>query len=291
MDRPEGVSSETGSEGRMGILPIFLATSIAASPLPDAVPAAAPLAAQPSVSHPALWVVNDSDTIIYLFGTFHALDGRQDWFEQSVKTAFSASDQLMLETLVPEPAGAPAAPPAPVLTGQPKPVVTLAPSASSLLASSRTVMSAGHSQGMSTDLGADAILRQAAERSGKEVGGLESFQFQLNMFNSLQDAPKASVPDAKTMQALAQMLAQLEKAWSRGDLDSFTPMLMQMRSQSPETYKTMFVERNAKWARWIANRLKSPGIVFVAVGAGHLSGPDSVQNQLAALGVKSARIN
>jgi uncharacterized protein YbaP (TraB family) len=68
-------------------------------------------------------------------------------------------------------------------------------------------------------------------------------------------------------------------------------MLMQMRAQSPETYKTMFVERNARWAGWIANRLKTPGTVFVAVGAGHLSGPDSVQSQLAAIGVKSARIN
>ncbi len=272
----------------MGILPIFLATSIAATPLPQATPAARPVASQ-RLSHPALWVVNRGGTIIYLFGTFHALDGKSDWFEQSVRTALSQSDQLMLETLVPEPA--PVRLPPRVLPLQTKPVVSLAPSASSLLASSRTVMTAGHSQGMSTDLGADAILRAAAEQSGKPVGGLESFQFQLNMFNKLQDSPKPVVPDAKTIRALSQVLAQLEAAWSRGDLDSFTPMLMQMRSQSPETYKTMFVERNAKWARWIANRLNSPGTVFVAVGAGHLSGPDSLQNQLAALGVKSARIN
>jgi uncharacterized protein YbaP (TraB family) len=53
----------------------------------------------------------------------------------------------------------------------------------------------------------------------------------------------------------------------------------------------MFVERNARWAHWIADRLKTPGTVFVAVGAGHLSGPDSVQAQLGAMGVKSARVN
>jgi hypothetical protein len=152
-------------------------------------------------------------------------------------------------------------------------------------------MNAGHSEGMSTSLGADAVLRHAAEESGKQVGGLESFQFQLNMFSSLPDAPKAQVPDRQSMQALAQMLRQLEAAWNRGDLESFAPMLMQMRAQSPETYKTMFVQRNARWAGWIANRLKTPGTVFVAVGAGHLSGPDSVQNQLAAMGVKAARIN
>lgn len=279
----------------MGIFPILLGATIAASPL-QPVPIAAMQADAPrpaAAQHPALWVINDNDTIIYLFGTFHALDGKSNWFQQAVRTAFSASDQLMLETLVPEPGMMPAPVPATAYRVMPKtgPAITLAPSASSLLASSRTVMSAGHSEGMSTRLGADAVLRHAAEQSGKQVGGLESFQFQLNMFSSLPDAPKAEVPDQQSMQALARMLRQLELAWNRGDLDSFTPMLMQMRAQSPATYKAMFVERNARWAGWIANRLKTPGTVFVAVGAGHLSGPDSVQNQLAAIGVKSARVN
>jgi len=36
--------------------------------------------------------------------------------------------------------------------------------------------------------------------------------------------------------------------------------------------------------------MAKPGTVFVAVGAGHLAGPDSVQAQLARLGVKAQRI-
>jgi uncharacterized protein YbaP (TraB family) len=276
----------------MGFLPFLVGAAVAATPLPGHSPAVQPIAAlQPAPEHPALWVVNDNDTIIYLFGTFHALDGKSDWFEQAVKTAFSASDQLMLETLVPEPAKMPAPAPARPLPQQPGAVVTLAPSASSLLASSRTVMTAGNARGMSTRLGADAVLRKAAEQTGKTVSGLESFQFQLNMFSSLHDAPAAAAPDPQSMKALSLMLSQLEAAWNRGDLDSFAPLLMQMRAQSPQTYQTMFVERNARWAHWIADRLKTPGTVFVAVGAGHLSGPDSVQSQLAAIGVKSARIN
>ena len=38
-------------------------------------------------------------------------------------------------------------------------------------------------------------------------------------------------------------------------------------------------------------RLDRPGTVFVAVGAGHLVGSDSLQVQLSTLGIKSARIN
>jgi uncharacterized protein YbaP (TraB family) len=276
----------------MAILPLLIGASIAAAPTPALTPAIAPSA--PGGGHPALWVVNDNDTIIYLFGTFHALDGKSKWFEQAVKTAFSQSDELMLETLVPQPAKSRSAAPKPqaVTTRDRGPVDQLAPSASSLLASSRAVMAAGRAEGMSTAKGADAVLRQAAEESGKNVGGLESFQFQINMFSTLQETGGASAPDAESLRVLGLVLAHLQSAWNRGEVEpAFTPLLMQMRAQSPQTYNTMFVQRNARWAHWIAERLKTPGTVFVAVGTGHLSGPDSVQNQLATIGVKSARIN
>jgi uncharacterized protein YbaP (TraB family) len=52
----------------------------------------------------------------------------------------------------------------------------------------------------------------------------------------------------------------------------------------------MLAKRNATWAKWIENRLKSPGTVFVAVGAGHLAGRDSVQDYLAKTGIKTARV-
>jgi uncharacterized protein YbaP (TraB family) len=37
--------------------------------------------------------------------------------------------------------------------------------------------------------------------------------------------------------------------------------------------------------------MKTPGTVFVAVGAGHLAGKDSVQDYLAKGGIKAARVN
>ena len=43
----------------------------------------------------------------------------------------------------------------------------------------------------------------------------------------------------------------------------------------------LFTNRNAAWARWIQARLARPGTVFLAVGAGHLAGRDSVQAALA----------
>ena len=66
-------------------------------------------------------------------------------------------------------------------------------------------------------------------------------------------------------------------------------MLDQMQAKSPETYRLMFNDRNGRWAQWIARRLQQPGVVFVAVGAGHLAGKDSVQHKLGALGIRTAR--
>ncbi len=90
---------------------------------------------------------------------------------------------------------------------------------------------------------------------------------------------------------LATVLAFLQAAWNRGDLESLAPMLEQMRVNSPLGYHLMFRERNRRWAGWIANRLETPGTVFVAVGAGHLTGPDSVQHKLADRNIRSARLN
>ena len=47
-------------------------------------------------------MVKDKDTTIYLFGTFHALDGKTDWFNDEVKAAFDRSSKVYLEVLKPE---------------------------------------------------------------------------------------------------------------------------------------------------------------------------------------------
>lgn len=46
---------------------------------------------------PALWLVQDEDTKIYLFGTVHVLKPGLGWFDEAVKTAFDKSDMLIME--------------------------------------------------------------------------------------------------------------------------------------------------------------------------------------------------
>ena len=92
------------------------------------------------------------------------------------------------------------------------------------------------------------------------------------------------------MQNLSDTMSKMQSAWKRGDQSVFVQLLDQLRAGSPETYRMMFTERNARWADWIAARMQTPGTVFVAVGAGHLAGKDSVLVRLAEKGIESQRI-
>lgn len=238
---------------------------------------------------PAMFVVHDGDTTIYLFGTFHALDGDAHWLEHGIRSAFEQSDELVLETLIPE---GPAAVPQ-VSQGIRPPSVT--PSAS-FLATTQMALSAGRSQGMQVDQGADMVLRHIAEGEGKAVSGLETLQFQLDMFNRMPPAaPPASKTAAATaeqpIQRLSKTMTAMQSAWKRGDQSVFVNLLDQLRAGSPDTYRMMFTERNARWADWIAARMQMPGTIFVAVGAGHLAGKDSVLVQLGERGIYSTRVN
>ena len=258
---------------------------LVAAALAAASPAIAP-AAPAASADPAMFVVGDADTTVYIFGTFHALDGQAKWFDNKVRDAFEKSDELVLETLVPEG-------PAP-LAGRPIPASAVAPSAS-FLASTRMAINAGRSQGMQVDNGADMVLRRVAEAEGKQVSGLETIDAQMNMFARMPATQRPSETGAATkgspMQDLSKAMTEMQAAWKRGDQSVFVNVLSQLEQASPQTYRMLFTERNARWADWIAARLQTPGTVFVAVGAGHLAGKDSVLVRLAQHGIQSRRVN
>jgi uncharacterized protein YbaP (TraB family) len=262
---------------------ILIAAAIAA-----ASPAEAPAA--PANADPAMFVVRDADTTIYIFGTFHALDGQADWFNDQVRDAFEQSNELILETLVPE------GPVQPAAFRQPLQSPSVTPSAS-FLGTTRMAINAGRSQGMQVANGADMVLRRAAEQEGKPVEGLETLESQLAMFSRMPTAAPAQQQQTgapvgeSPMSSLSKAMTEMQGAWKRGDQSVFVGMLGQLQQSSPATYRMLFTERNTRWADWVAGRLQTPGTVFVAVGAGHLAGKDSLLVRLAQLGIESHRVS
>jgi uncharacterized protein YbaP (TraB family) len=267
----------------------FLIAAALAAASPEALPAAPP-AAVPSEIRPAMFAVRDADTTVFIFGTFHALDGQTDWFKDNVRGAFENSDELVLETLVPEGPGRPQ------LSAMRPYRGAMMPSAS-FLATTRMAIDAGRSQGMQVGNGADMILRHVAEAEGKPVEGLETLESQLAMFTKLPAPPRHEpragepIPETTPMDSLSKAMAEMQSAWKHGDQSVFVRMLGQLDQNSPDTYRMMFTERNGRWADWIRARLQTPGTVFVAVGAGHLAGKDSLLVQLAERGIPSQRVN
>ncbi|MEO6580392.1 MAG: TraB/GumN family protein [Sphingomicrobium sp.] len=275
---------------RTGAVSLLAAAMVALSPTPlAALPSLAVVPTAPNVEQPALWMLRDTDTTIYLFGTFHALDARTDWFGRNVRAAFDSSDQLILETLAPtdpleladslarHALAAPLIPGAPVVRG-------------AFATSARQAMSAGRSAGMTVDRGADAVLRRIADAEGKPVGGLESFDTQLAMLAGLP-AAKLTPITVGPHPGVQQLMLDMQSAWRRGDGSAFAAVLGSLEAQSPAAYRKLFVDRNDDWAGWVARRMDRPGTVFVAVGTGHLIGRDSVQQKLALRGYTITRIN
>ena len=292
--------------------PAAAQTAPAAAPAPAA-PAAA-TAALPDAD-PAIWVVKDPDTTIYLFGTFHALDGKSDWFNEEVKTAFDAAKELVLEL----PATDDKAALQPVImkyaldtSGKPL-SEKLSPAAKEkytkalaelgvpptafdkfkpFFAGITLVLAGAQKHGFTGESGAEAILTKAAKEGNKPISGLETIDYQMSLFANMSDADQVKMLEETLDQLdeLGPMFAEMNKHWTTGDADGMAKLMNDMNAQSPAMYKTLLVDRNANWAEWIDQRLDKPGIVFMGVGAGHLGGKDSVQNLLAKRGIESARI-
>lgn len=234
---------------------------------------------------PAMWAVRDADTTIYLFGTFHTLDGRTVWFDDKVRQAFDHSAELVLETVVPADAADLKAAARVVETEssdgtrQPK----------AFIAQTQVAVSHGKTLGLSIDNGADAVLRRVADDLGKPVGGLERFAEQLG---TLATIPASAVPSqASQAPRIAVTVGDLLAAWTIGNTDAFSTMLAGFEAKAPLAYRMLIADRNAKWGQWIADRMQRPGTVFVAVGTGHLAGKDSVQQWLAMRGIASVRVS
>jgi hypothetical protein len=128
--------------------------------------------------------------------------------------------------------------------------------------------------------------------SGRPISGLETIEEQFGFFDHLSEAGQRAFllavleSPADTRKEFAAML----NSWSNGDLAGIARSFDDETQVSPELRDVLMARRNAKWADWLKQRMGQPGTVFVAVGAGHLAGRDSVEAMLRARGLKAQRI-
>lgn len=276
--------------------------------------AAAMLVAAPAQAEPAMWVVEDADSTVYLFGTVHLLRKDVAWNTPAVRKAMADSRELWLEIAdVDDPNAmgplvqkyaldlerplssklnaeqrAKLAAIAPKHGLNPAQLEPMKPWFVGLTLSVLPLKAAGYDE----NAGVDKLLKAAAVKDGDQVRAFETVEQQLQFFDTLPEAQQVdflmkAVDDAEEGVAVLDRLAA---AWAQGDMDTVSAELVtEMKAEAPALYDRLLTRRNKAWAGRIETLLKGSGTHFIAVGAGHLAGPDSLQAQLKARGIQSVR--
>ncbi len=272
------------------------------------------LAVASAKAEPAMWVIRDADSTIYLIGTMHLLKHDTEWNAEKVKKTVHESTELWLEVpdldndaalapLMMKLGVDPAHPLSSKLNEEQRkklekiagaygfPVASLEPMQpwlAALMLAVGPIMKAGYDP----KAGVERLLSAQAKVEGDKIRGFETAEEQLQILAGLSEADQigflASVLD--DLDKGLDLLDQLAKAWIEGDTATITRLAVDdMKKEAPTVYQKIIVQRNIAWSEKIAGMLKGSGVQLIAVGAAHLAGPDSVQAQLAKRGIKVER--
>jgi uncharacterized protein len=265
-------------------------------------------------AEPAMWVIRDKDSTIYLIGTVHLLRPETEWTSAKVEKAVTESTELWLEVadidddasispLVAQYGIDLENPLSSKLNAAQKeklarvaatyrvPLESLEPIKPWMAAMMFTVLSlrqAGYDQ----NAGVDRFLKAHAEKEGAKISGFETAEEQVRFFAELPESEQIAFLEQTLGDAEkgAAQLERLARAWIDGDTETIGNILVnEFKKESPALYEKFIVRRNIAWSEKIAAILKRSGVQQIAVGAAHLAGPDSLQMQLSKRGIKAKR--
>jgi len=252
-------------------------------------------------AEPAVWVIKDADTTLYVFGSLHALKPGVEWRSAKFNQAFEASSEVVFEAVTPDDPKALA----PIIRALGiDPAGSL--SAKLRLEAQAQLAAAAKTYGLPTvglermrpwlaattlgsapllragwdpRLGVDIVLQREARAKGKVVSGLETAEQHAHFLADLPEARQIEALET-TLQNLDGFVPRVESvqaAWLAGDQERLAALGAPLRVGRDPTFDAVIrVDRNRAWATWIKGRLTRPGTAMIVVGAGHLFGKDSL---------------
>lgn len=261
---------------------------------------------------PALWVVRDADSTLYLFGTMHLLRPTTAWGSERVDRAFDSASQLILEVVSPEDQAAilplirehgmsPDRPLSSLLTpaelarldaaartlgGSAEQMDPMRPWLAGVTIGSASIISAGYDPRS----GVEPILRARAAAAGMAVSGFETPDEQIRMLAGFPEEGQLAYLRS-ALDAFGDARTQVDRlveAWAAGDVETVRTVAVDPVRATPVVYEALLVRRNTNWADQIETLLEGSGTAFIAVGSMHLAGDDSVQQILLGRGVEVA---
>ncbi len=264
------------------------------------------------LGHPALWVLSDEDTTVYIFGTIHLLRPDLDWRTEEFNAALASADVVITEADVFSPEAQGELMQAVLAGGTFKDGRTLADVLSDdeeasvnkaleslnlpfaaigplrpWFAALQLTTSSAMSAGFDPQSGVDSVIIAEATAAAKELRYLETGPEQINFFVNMPEADQVAflVATADAIVNEPDMLDTLVRDWVRGDITAIGEMMADADTiGSREVYDVILKRRNENWVPKIEVLLDEPGVFFIAVGAGHIAGDDSVVTLLRSRG-------
>ncbi len=142
--------------------------------------------------------------------------------------------------------------------------------------------------GFNPGQGIDAHFYARAKADKKEIRGLETVSFQIDLFGNLSRADselflKATLEDTARF---PKIFADMIEAWKIGDSAKIEPLLMETTRKYPAIHRKFLADRNRAWLAQIEEFLTRETNVFVVVGMVHLVGKDGVVQLLKNKGIR-----
>lgn len=248
-----------------------------------------------------LWEVKSASNTAYLFGSIHLAKTSFYPLPDAVDNAYKQADTVVVEVDTTDTAAAAKAIPlftyvAPdklenhvskktwenlqsMLGAASAQFQTLKPTIAA------TALSIGvfRQQGYDASKGVDLHYIQRARQDKKDVVELESTIFQAKVLGSLDDEDGDAML-AQTLEGLKngeilRETAEMIDAWKMGDAENLAKILQEAANKdagSKKLMKLLLDDRNLEMTKKILGMLESGKKLFIVVGAGHLSGANSI---------------
>ena len=263
---------------------------------------------------PPMWVVSDADSEITLYPTLHILPPEVQWKSEDLTRRLAEAEEVWFE-IMPGADNDPALQqrmmqlglaPGTSLSAQlsEEEIKTLKAATAPLgmpfeavdmmrpwMASTMVSVGALIDNGFDPASGVEKQLLPMVE--GKKIRALETAESQLQMLASLPDDVQMEMlrEALGDMDETTEMLRELVNDWSVGDVEDLEDDLLEdMKTETPVAYDALFTARNKNWVDQIEIEMKGSGTDFIAVGAGHLVGDESVPEMLKARGYTVKRL-
>ncbi|MEO1475632.1 MAG: TraB/GumN family protein [Pseudomonadota bacterium] len=263
-------------------------------------------------AEPAMWTMSDDDTTINIIGTVHLLPPDTEWQTERIIDAFEAADTVCFELdavgralevtglsfrrgLMPsgerltdylnkdeisdlKELAAELGIPFPSLN-------VMQPWFAGLTVEQYIAAKAGFAEGVEFTLYLEVLSE------GKNLCELETVEEQLGGLSGLSlkeqfafmRASQAEYEDLKVEDLVSEYVAEFDNMvadWLAGDVEAIGEIVTVEEFGSEAYYNALLLDRNKNWIPRIEALLEGEGNIFIAVGAAHLAGPDSVIKML-----------